>query len=267
MHLAYMDDSRDEKLAIATALVIPADRWNEAFAAVRAWRRGLKASDGIYVYKELHATDFVAGRGRIAPKVVGKFRRSQIFGEALDLVTQLPGAQLFNCVANNDEEDLAYERVLNRLNRTLQPDVWNSYGLLLWDEGKDAEHRKLTRRMRVQNPIPSKYGEWPQGTMTKNIPLERIIEDPVFKKSEHSYFIQLVDFCAYALLRAENPIASKSKYGIDKAFGRLQSVCFKDANKKDPSGVVRAKLRPNASGGAGKQGLPPPPGAGSVLRP
>lgn len=65
MDLAYLDDSRDERLAIATALVIPADRWNQAFAAVRAWRRGLKASDGIYVYKELHATDFVAWRGRM----------------------------------------------------------------------------------------------------------------------------------------------------------------------------------------------------------
>jgi hypothetical protein len=207
------------------------------------------------------------GEDTISPSTMMAIWSCGEVGEALDLVTQLPGAHLFNCVANNDEEDLAYERMLIRLNRTLQPDVWNSYGLLLWDEGKDAEHRKLTRRMRVQNPIPSKYGEWPQGTVTKNIPLERIIEDPVFKKSEHSYFIQLVDFCAYALLRAENPIASKSKYGIDKGFGRLQSVCFQDANKKDPSGVVRLKLRPSASGGAGKQGLPPPPGAGSVLRP
>lgn len=110
MYLAYLDDSRDEKLAVATALVIPADRWNDAFAAVRAWRRTLKAGDGIFVYRELHATDFVAGRGRVAPKVVGKFRRSQIFGEALDLVAALPGAHLFNCIANHNEEDLAYER-------------------------------------------------------------------------------------------------------------------------------------------------------------
>lgn len=134
--------------------------------------------------------------------------------------------------------------MLNRLNRTLQPDVWNSHAMLLWDEGKEAEHRKLTRRMRVMNPIPSKYGAWPAGTFTKNIPLDRIIEDPVFKKSEQSYFIQLVDFCAYALLRRERPLPSKTKYGIDKAFGRVLSVCFKDANNKDPAGIVRVKLRP-----------------------
>jgi len=267
MYLAYVDDSRDDRIAVATALVLPVEKWNQAFADVRAWRRRLKASDGIYVYKEFHATDFVAGRGRIAPRPIGKYRRSQIFFEALDLVAGLPGASLFNCIANSDEEDLAYERVLNRINRTLQPDVWNSYAMLLWDEGKDAEHRKLTRRMRVRNPIPSRYGEWPTGSLTKNIPLDRIIEDPLFKKSEQSYFIQLVDFCAFALLRRENPIASRSKYGLDKAFQRLQPVCFKDANRQDPHGVVRVKLRPSASGGAGKQGLPPPPRTGSVLRP
>jgi hypothetical protein len=267
MHLVYLDDSRDEKLAVATALLLPAERWNDAFAIVRQWRRDLKGSDGIYVYKEFHATDFVAGRGRISTGTVGKRRRSQIFGEALSLVTKLPGVALFNAIANHDEEDVAYEFILNRINRTLQPDVWDNYALLLWDEGKEAEHRKLTRRMRVRNPIPSKYGEWPQGTFTKNIVLDRIIEDPLFKDSAHSYFIQLVDFCAYALLRRENPVASKSRYGIDQAFARLQPVCFKNANRSDPDGVVRAKLRPSASGGAWKQGLPPPPGTGSVLRP
>ena len=234
---------------------------------IREWRKRLKASDGIYVYKEFHATDFVAGRGRIAPKAIGKYRRSEIFGEALDVVASLPQAQLFNCVANFDEEDFAYERILNRLNRTLQPDVWDSYAMLLWDEGKDAEHRKLTRRMRVMNPIPSRYGEWPEGTVTKNIPMDRIIEDPLFKKSEQSYFIQLVDFCAFALLRAENPLASRSKYGLDKAFRRLHPICFRAANKRDPHGIVRGKLRPSASGGAGKQGLPPAPRTGSILRP
>ena len=64
----------------------------QVVAQVRAWRRQLKVSDGIYVYKELHATEFVAGRGRIAPRPVTKFRRSQVFCETLDLVTTLPGA-------------------------------------------------------------------------------------------------------------------------------------------------------------------------------
>jgi hypothetical protein len=45
----------------------------------------LNASDGIFVYKELHAWKFVSSRGRIADRVVTKYRRSQIFGETLEL--------------------------------------------------------------------------------------------------------------------------------------------------------------------------------------
>ena len=37
--------------------------------------------------------------------------------------------------------------------------------------------------MGVFNPIPSMLGGWPEGTPTRNIPTEFILEDPVFKVS------------------------------------------------------------------------------------
>ena len=52
---------------------------------------------------------------------------------------------------------------------------------------------------------------------SQNEAIDRILEDPFFKQSDQSYFIQLSDFCAYALLRQEHPIESKTKYGIKKA--------------------------------------------------
>lgn len=61
-------------------------------------------------------------------------------------------------------------------------------------------------------------GAWPEGTVTRSIPVELILEDPVFKVSQRSYFIQLADFCAYALLRRERPLASKTKYGLDNGL-------------------------------------------------
>jgi hypothetical protein len=120
--------------------------------------------------------------------------------------------------------------------------------MLLWDEGKDAEHRKLTRRMRVSNPIPSQYGTWDTGTVTKNIRLDRIIEDPVCNKSEQSYFIQLVDFCAYSLLRRERPLQSKSKYGLDQAFQHIQPVLFTKASNKGSGGYRARKAPPQRFG-------------------
>jgi hypothetical protein len=237
MHLVYLDDSRDERLCVCTALVIPAEEWRTAFGQIRDWRRQLKRTDGIFVYKELHGWKLVSGRGRISDRVVPKGRRCAIFREGLDVVTKLPQATLFNTVFPKDEDITAYERLLNRINRTMQ--ACDSFALLIWDEGKEAEHRRLTRRMRVHNPIPSMYGEWAPGTYAKNIPLERVIEDPVFKQSEQSYFVQLVDFCAYALLRREHPIPSRSRYGLDKAFGILSPILFTKASRRDPEGILR----------------------------
>ncbi len=79
MHIVYMDDSRDEKICVFSALAVPVDQWQNAFAKIRAFRRQLRWSDGISVYKELHAWKFVSGRGKIADRIVSKGRRCQIF--------------------------------------------------------------------------------------------------------------------------------------------------------------------------------------------
>lgn len=69
------------------------------------------------------------------------------------------------------------------------------------------------------------------------------MEDPFFKVSQRSYFIQHVDFCAYALLRRERPVASKTLYGLDTAFELLDSALLKQATYNDPQGVLRPPAR------------------------
>lgn len=236
-HVVYIDDSQDDKAVVCTALMIKDSDWHAAFKIIKAFRKSLKQSDGIYIYKELHAWKFVSGRGKVGTHIVPKGRRCAIFNDALQLATTLPGVAIINAVGPAKQEAMGYERLLNRISRTML--AWDSHAILVWDEGKDAEYRKLSRRMHVMNPIPSAYGEWASGSYTKNITLDRIIEDPFFKDSRLSYMIQLVDFCAYALLRREVPLASKNKYGLNKSFGILKPALFLGASKKDPEGIIR----------------------------
>ena len=114
--------------------------------------------------------------------------------------------------------------------------AWDSHAILICDEGKETIYTRLLRRMGVYNPIPSMLGSWPEGTVTRNIPVDLILEDPFFKVSQRSYFIQLVDFCAYALLRKERPVASKTRYGIDAAFDILDPILFRGATQYDRAG-------------------------------
>ena len=237
MHLVYIDDSQDCPLYCFSALAVPADQWLTTFRAVKEWRRRLRDTDGIRVTKELHAWKFVSGRGDIAKRVVPKGRRCQLFREALAFLAGLSHLRLFNCCREH-RQDWAFERLLNRINRTMQ--AWGSLAILICDEGKESDYTRLVRKMSVFNPIPSQYGVWQDtGRATKNIPIDRIIEDPFFKKSERSYFIQMSDFCAYALLRREKPVPSKTKYHLDSAFLQLEPICVKEASPRDPLGVIR----------------------------
>ena len=238
MHLIYIDDSRDEKLCVFSALAIPADSWRAAFSVVRDFRHSLRTSDGIFVRTEFHAWKFVSGRGRISERIVAKGRRCVIFTQGLQMVASLPGARLFNAVFPAKSDEKAFEWMLNRFQRSLT--AWDSRAILVCDEGKESVYTRLARRMGVYNPIPSAFGKWDEsGQVTKNIPTDRILEDPFFKKSERSYFIQLVDFCGYALLRRENPLPSKTRYGLDKAFASLAPILVREASRKDPDGIIR----------------------------
>jgi hypothetical protein len=238
MHVIYIDDSGDNILSVFSALAIPVQEWHKSFQQVRDFRRDLKKLFGIYVYKELHAWKFVSGRGKPSPQILTKSKRVSIFNQALGVVASLPGSRLFNAVFPRKNEEKAFEWMLNHINRTLT--AWDSYGILISDEGKEPVYTRLVRRMYVYNPIPSQFGGWEEsGRNWKNIPLERIVEDPFFKDSAQSYFVQLADFCAYALLRRENPIYSKTKYGLDKSFDLLQPILVREATGKDPEGIIR----------------------------
>jgi len=238
MHLIYIDESADPQVHVLSALAIPAEEWRAAFQQVRDFRRSLRRTDGIFVYKEFHAWEFVSGRGRLSNGIVTKWRRCQIFKEALKLVAGLPGAKLFNATSRPKESSTAFERLLNRINRTMQS--WDTRAILICDEGKEEAYTRTVRRKGVYNPIPSRFGVWHDlGTSTKNITIDRILEDPFFKKSSRSYFIQLVDFAAFALLRRERPIPSRTKYGIDRAFVQLSEILVREASSRDPEGIIR----------------------------
>lgn len=206
MHLIYIDDSSDEKLSVFSALTIPAENWNLCFEQIKEFRHELKTTDGIFVVTEFHAWKFVSGRGRISEGIVTKQRRCQIFKQTLEMTAKLPGARLFHTVFSAKASKLAFQALLSEINRSLQQ--WNSRAILICDEGGEDIYTRLVRRLQTSSSPP----------------INRILEDPFFKQSNQSYFIQLSDFSAYALLRQEHPVESKTKYGLDRAFNLLKPI-------------------------------------------
>ena len=191
----------------------------------------------MFVTKELHATNFVAGRGKVGMRTVPKGRRCEIFRETLAVIAAFPNAYLMNAISSKANERVIFERLMNRINRAMSE--WKSHAVIFHDQGKDYTH--LIRRMCIYNPILSKYGAWPGGSPYKNIPTDRILEDIVYRDSKESSFIQMADFCAYSLFRSEFPLPSKTKYGLDRAFELLHPLCVSAAYPGDPKklGIIR----------------------------
>lgn len=240
MHLIYIDDSSDRPTHAFSALAIPHERWAESFEYLRSWRKHLRDTSGIPLTYELHATEFLSGRGSDGRlRHLSRHERSKIFHKTFEVVEYMTkyDARLFNVCLSQDDQFRSFERMLNRINRTLE--TWGSYGHLICDEGKEQQYTSLVRKMRVHNPIPSNMGAWGDGSVVKNIPLTRIIEDPQFKKSQSSYFIQTADFIAHGLLRREVPTPKARQRRITKSFDQLRTITVKECNRKDEFGIIR----------------------------
>ena len=272
----YVDESYDADRFCLSAVGILHREWHTCFKLVQEHRRLLKRDHGIFIRKEIHARELVSGRGKIADAMIGKHARSRIFHGLLRLVATLPDVRVLNvcleCKGRKDPQLDAWDRLLNRIERTMrnieQTEIpyrkrmvsrlssdtreedqkaiearllkFAPRSSIIADESREQEITKVFRKMTVFNPIPSQFGGW-SGGKAKNIPLERIIEDPVFKPSHQSFFVQLADCVAFALLKRETPpSALVSKYGINVFFDEcLPGVCFKPASPKDSLGIVR----------------------------
>jgi hypothetical protein len=237
LFLVYIDDSGDEHVRCFSALVIHESRWKATQAAIKSFRRQMKASDGLYVTKELHATTFIAGRGRIGTRTISKDRRFDLFLATLQMIAALPEIRMFNAMGSRGQERMLFERLVNRINRTMAE--WRSHALIIHDEGKD--YAPLVRRMAIYNPIQSRYGRWEDGKEYKNIPIDRVIEEIVYRKSHQSDLIQMADFCAYALFRSEHPHPNETMSRLGQAFDVLRPACITAAYTADPKrlGIIR----------------------------
>jgi hypothetical protein len=232
---AYIDESKDPgKFYNYTALITNGERWTSTFGKVRAFREHLRDQYGIFIAQELHGWKFAAGKGQVANHPILKPERAEIFREVLRFVVE---CKCFVVVSScNAREQYAFERLLNRINRTAQR--LDQRVLLFFDAGEEAEITRRIRRMRVYNPIPSRFGTWlDSGNRAKSIPLTNCVEDPIFKDSKASFFIQLADFCAYALLRMECPTPNRTALGYDRMYELLREASRPIHNPRDPRGM------------------------------
>lgn len=195
----------------------------------------MNRAEGIRMKSEMHSTDWLGGKGALARHPVTKPKRATLYEFFLAGIAMIPGAQLMNAAVPAAEQERAFEFLLNRINVNMR--VAGSSAVIFCDEGKSYD--SIRRKLGVFNYIPSQLGGWAPGEVSKNIPVDRILEDIVYRDSARSIFIQAADACAYALLRRERPIPAKTALGLDRSFFILERIMVKQAFRRDPHGIIR----------------------------
>ena len=245
MRLYYVDEREGAGCFVRSALGVDAKRWNGFFQDVRAWRLDLRDRYGIEPTVELQPFDLLAPRADgEATAWLPAEEGAAVFESGLRVIEQAArrrgGIEVINvCLpmtGRGRHEETSLGRLLTRINTSAA--MAGAHAFLIFDEVREEPITRLYRRLRVHNPIPSRYEGWGDGSPTRNIPLDRVIGGPAFRSAEDDHLLQLAGFVAHALLLQE-VAGTVEEESLDRAFSILDHALNREASQRDRQGVVR----------------------------
>ena len=238
MYLMYIDESGDiglnnspTRYFILTGLVIHEQRWRTTLHSVITLRQQLKQNYGLKLREEIHAAHLIQKPGNLSR--INKSLRLRILRDVVQHMATLPDIDLFNVVVDKQGKPQGYDvfenawtALIQRFENTIQHKNFRNSrlntvdnGILVPDDTDVTKLKNLVRKMRYYNPIPSQTGNG-----YRNLNLNFVIEDPVHRKSDHSYFIQLCDVSSYLLKQNLEPCQYVKKKGGKNYFTLLNPI-------------------------------------------
>jgi hypothetical protein len=247
----YVDESGDKGLSnsptryfVLTGLVIHERRWHDVLSVLIDFRRRMREKFGLRLREEIHAGVMLTRPGSLV-----RIRRNDRLTIIRHFLDELAKFEFLNIItvrvdkqgkpAGYDPFEKGWEALIQRFENTLArhnfpgPANPDDKGLVFCDQTDAIALRRLYRRMRTHNPIPNQ-----SGFGYRQLPLIRVIEDPNPRDSEHSYFIQAADVCAFAAYQSYSPSAYVRSKGARSYFQRLAPVYCKVAAPRHPCGIV-----------------------------
>ena len=218
MYFVYLDESGDAgfikrdksptKFFALGALVVKDSHWLETLNSFIYFRRYLKDEYRIPMRVEIKASHFVRNSGPFVGLDLTDKMRMNIYKMALRRQSKLDGIKTWVILFRKKEWEKKYphldifstswQNVIERLERFT--DKLNEPCIVLPDEGSRTKIRTIMRQLRRFSRPQAAY---------KKIVLERdaelVLEDPNFRESNQSYFVQFADYNVYAAVRAIYP--------------------------------------------------------------
>jgi hypothetical protein len=253
MFLMYVDESGDTGMVasptryfILTGLVVHELRWKTYLDQIVDFRQRMSKQFGFRVREELHAAAMLSKPGSLV-RIRRNDRLTIIRGFANELA-KMNDLSIINIVVGKQDKPadydvfaMAWKVLTQRFENTLSyrnfpgPVNQDERGMIFADHTDDKKLTQLLRQMRRYNPVPNQPTF---GLGYRNLILTSIIEDPAFRNSEHSYFVQAADLATFLLYQRLMPSVYVRRKGGRAYFKRLDPVLCKVASSTNPDGIV-----------------------------
>lgn len=200
-YIVYIDESGDDGIDgsnqfILTSLYMPYDSWQKNYDIIKELRRGLRERFGFHVNQEMHTSHFLYNKNPYREYNWSNDERQEILKHFARAIASID-IKIVNVVIDKTKfVDRNYKVLENALKYSIQRIEKDSNQdwkyTIVTDKGRIAPMRKTARKIRVFNPIRSKYA-----FSYKNYPVENLVEDIFEKDSSESFFIQIYDYVSY----------------------------------------------------------------------
>ena len=195
------------------------------------------------IKEEIHCTNFISRPGVLVR--IPRNDRLDIIKKCIDWLNTQIDLSIYSVVVDKGAKSSTYDVFLQAWNALLmrfentisyrnfpRPRNATDIGMVLSDNTDGNKLRRLLRKMRHFNMIPSLFGG------SRNLRLQYIIEDPILRDSQYSFMHQMNDVVAYCAKQLYEPNSYMKRKGGTTFYKRLNNVALKKASRKNPYGIV-----------------------------
>ena len=231
MYFCYVDESGDagkydpenagksgSPYFILTGMIVEADKWKASLDVIKSFRKHLAAKAYLPYEVEFHCSEIIdPHKIAVLRQISIPDRWGLISGFAETIGRRIPCAIIAVVVKKATCRLITGDYNLDAIVTLYQAfdeflKMHMAYGSVLFDR---------TSEKSVTTYIRGLMGTGPGNRSFPDIHIGRIIEDPIFRESSHSFFIQAADVIAYTLKEKEFPIASRKKFSADRIFQNM----------------------------------------------
>jgi hypothetical protein len=249
MYFCYIDESGDcglydaakpdktgSKFFILAGIIVAANKWKISLGTMKAFRKKIAREGSLPYHVEFHCAEM------IDPHKVKEFTqisvadRWKLMEEYAETLGQNTAFSLVTVVIDKAKSTLNPDEYLTAsITKLYQAfdeflKAKESNGILFFDRANEKHINTHVRKL---------LGTGASGETIPDVRIGWVIEDPIFRISSDSMFIQSADVVAYTLKEKEFPQASRQKHQAHKIFTRkLTSILFK-SRVADEDGIIR----------------------------